>query len=369
MSVTAAAVSWSGDRGWHAEIVRRAGSLLPELPASVPGPSPAAGEGSSASRGRDFHVNQEDSEEMPGRPITNALTIDVEDYFQVSALAPYIPRAEWDARECRVEANVERILAMLAEKQTRATFFTLGWVAERYPQLVRRIVAGGHELASHGYGHQRASELSETEFSADVASAKKLLEDIGGVEVKGYRAPSFSIGEANLWAFDCLERAGYRYSSSIYPIRHDHYGMPDAPRFAHRAADGLIEIPITTLRLFNRNLPSSGGGYFRLLPYEVSRWMLRRVNADDGEAAVFYFHPWEIDPGQPRVAGADLRTRFRHYVNIGRTEAKIRRLLGDFRWGRMDHIFLGRQPEPGMRAGSDRVAPAVAAPDMVRDPV
>jgi polysaccharide deacetylase family protein (PEP-CTERM system associated) len=277
---------------------------------------------------------------MPGLPITNALTIDVEDYFQVSALAPYIPREQWDSRECRVERNVERILLMLDESQTRATFFTLGWVAERYPQLVRRIVAAGHELASHGYGHQRASDLSEAEFSADISSAKKLLEDISGEEVKGYRAPSFSIGEANLWAFDCLARAGYRYSSSIYPIRHDHYGMPNAPRFAHQVRDGLLELPVTTLRYFDRNWPASGGGYFRLLPYALSRWLLRKVNQRDQQPAIFYFHPWEIDAQQPRVAGISSKTRFRHYVNLQYTEARIRRLLGDFSWGRMDEVFL-----------------------------
>jgi polysaccharide deacetylase family protein (PEP-CTERM system associated) len=273
--------------------------------------------------------------------VVNAMTIDVEDYFQVSAFAPFIRRSEWDARECRVERNVERILAMLERHDTRATFFTLGWVAERYPQLVRRIVDGGHELASHGYGHQRANELSRDEFAHDIRSAKQVLEDIAGVPVQGYRAPSFSIGHGNLWAFDSLAEAGYRYSSSIYPIRHDHYGMPDAPRFAHRVSSGLLEVPVTTLRMRGRNLPSSGGGYFRLLPYALSRWMLRRVNAGDGEAAIFYFHPWEIDPGQPRVAGIDAKTRFRHYVNIPRMEARLDRLLGDFRWGRMDEIFLG----------------------------
>ncbi|MER2517274.1 MAG: XrtA system polysaccharide deacetylase [Candidatus Accumulibacter phosphatis] len=285
---------------------------------------------------------------MSGLPITNALTIDVEDYFQVSALAPYIPREQWDSRECRVERNVERILLMLDEGQTRATFFTLGWVAERYPQLVRRIVAGGHELASHGYGHQRASDLSEAEFSADISSAKKLLEDISGEEVKGYRAPSFSIGEANLWAFDCLARAGYRYSSSIYPIRHDHYGMPNAPRFAHHVRDGLLELPVTTLRYFDRNWPASGGGYFRLLPYALSRWLLRKVNQRDQQPAIFYFHPWEIDAEQPRIAGISTKTRFRHYVNLQYTEARIRRLLGDFSWGRMDEVFLASALRPPM---------------------
>ena len=273
--------------------------------------------------------------------ITNALTIDVEDYFQVSAFAPYIRRDEWDARECRVERNVDRILAMLARHDTKATFFTLGWVAERYPALVRRIVEQGHELASHGYGHERASDLSEAAFREDIRRAKAILEDLGGVEVRGYRAPSFSIGTGNLWAFDTLQDAGYRYSSSIYPIKHDHYGMPDAPRFAHAVRDGLIEIPATTLRMWDRNLPSSGGGYFRLLPYAVSRWMLERVNAGEGEAAVFYFHPWEIDAGQPRIPGIDAKTRFRHYLNLGRMEDRLDSLLGDFRWGRMDEIFLG----------------------------
>ena len=274
--------------------------------------------------------------------LTNALTIDVEDYFQVSAFAPYIRRDEWDARECRVERNVGRILELLAERGTHATFFTLGWVAERYPHLVRRIVQGGHELASHGYGHQRASDLTESQFTEDITRAKGILEDLSGQPVSGYRAPSFSIGTGNLWAFDALARAGYRYSSSIYPIAHDHYGMPDSPRFAYRVSSGILEIPVTTLRMGGRNLPSSGGGYFRLLPYAVSRWMLRRVNQHDRESAIFYFHPWEIDVGQPRIAGINAKTRFRHYVNIPRMEPRLRALLADFRWGRMDEIFLGR---------------------------
>ena len=273
--------------------------------------------------------------------ITNALTIDVEDYFQVSAFAPYIGRDQWDKRECRVERNVDRILGMLGASGTSATFFTLGWVAERYPALIRRIVDSGHELASHGHGHQRASDMTSEAFLADVTRAKKLLEDVGGVVVRGYRAPSFSIGEDNLWAFDRLLEAGYVYSSSVYPIHHDHYGMPDAPRFAHRRANGLLEVPITTLRAFDRNFPSSGGGYFRLLPYAMSRWMLRRVNAEDRQSAVFYFHPWEIDVGQPRVEGIDARTRFRHYLNIDRMEGRLQMLLGDFRWDRMDRVFLG----------------------------
>jgi polysaccharide deacetylase family protein (PEP-CTERM system associated) len=276
---------------------------------------------------------------MQSAKVTNALTIDVEDYFQVSAFAPHIPRSDWPIRECRVERNVDRILAMLDQHGTKATFFTLGWIAERYPELIRRIVAEGHELASHGYGHERASDQTAAAFFADINLAKLLLEDLAGQQIKGYRAPSFSIGQHNLWAFDCLERAGYLYSSSIYPIRHDHYGMPDAPRHAH-AVGGLLEVPATTLRFLNRNWPASGGGYFRLMPYSLSRWMLRRVNDIDQLAAVFYFHPWEIDTDQPRIPGISAKTRFRHYVNIHRMETRLNRLLGDFSWGRMDHLFL-----------------------------
>lgn len=284
-------------------------------------------------------------DEFAGRRIRNAMTIDVEDYFQVSAFAPHIDRASWPDRECRVEANIERILAILAAGQVKATFFTLGWIAERYPSMVRRIVAGGHELASHGYGHLRASDQSRAEFNDDITRSKALLEDIGGQQVLGYRAPSFSIGSANLWALDALKDAGYRYSSSIYPIKHDHYGMPDAPRFAFHpnGPDGLLEVPITTVQMMGRNLPAGGGGYFRLLPYALSRWMMRRVNDDDGQPAIFYFHPWEIDPGQPRPEGVGAKSRFRHYVNLGRMEGRIAALTRDFAWDRMDRIYLGKQ--------------------------
>ena len=276
---------------------------------------------------------------MQVAPITNALTIDVEDYFQVSAFATHIARSEWGTRECRIERNISCILEMLARHGTKATFFTLGWIAERFPQLVRQIVHEGHELASHGYGHERASDQTEKAFFADINLAKLVLEDLTGNPVNGYRAPSFSIGRGNLWAFDCLARAGYRYSSSIYPIRHDHYGMPDSPRFAYEVRPGLMEIPITTLRVLRRNLPCSGGGYFRLLPYAVSRWMLGQVNKYDCEAGIFYFHPWEIDTGQPRITGISSKTRFRHYVNIDRMEGRLNRLLSDFKWDRMDHVF------------------------------
>jgi polysaccharide deacetylase family protein (PEP-CTERM system associated) len=276
--------------------------------------------------------------------VVNAMTCDVEDYFQVSAFAPFIPRDSWHARECRVEANMERVLSLFGEAGIKATFFTLGWIAERYPHVVRAIVDGGHELASHGYSHLRASEQARAEFSQDIRRAKRTLEDIGGQEVVGYRAPSFSIGEDNLWALDALLEAGYRYSSSIYPISHDHYGMPAAPRFAFypKGPDGLLEVPITTVRLMQRNLPAGGGGYFRLLPYSLSRWMMERVNKVDRESAIFYFHPWEMDPGQPRPGGLSAKARFRHYINIGRMEDRVRQLTRDFAWDRMDRIFLNK---------------------------
>ena len=275
-------------------------------------------------------------------PVRNALTIDVEDYFQVSAFAPHIDRADWPCLECRVEANIERILLLLERRRIHATFFTLGWIAERYPAMLRRVAQAGHEVASHGYGHLRASEQSPAQFAEDVRRSKAILEQLTGQAVLGYRAPSFSIGAANLWAFDILQEAGYRYSSSIYPIRHDHYGMPASPRFAWRprGPHGMLELPVSTVRLRGRNWPAGGGGYFRLLPYVLSRWLLRRINSLDGQAGIFYFHPWELDPGQPRPPGLGARTRFRHYLNLGRMEARLARLTHDFAWDRMDRIFL-----------------------------
>ena len=273
--------------------------------------------------------------------LINAFTVDVEDYFQVSAFAPHIARDSWDHMPCRVERNVDAILEILDEHRAQATFFTLGWMAERYRDMVRSIVAQGHELASHGYAHQRATDQSPQEFYQDITRAKSLLEDVGGVAVQGYRAPSFSIGRTNLWAQSTLKKAGYRYSASVYPIRHDHYGMPDAPRFAFypEGADGLLELPVTTVSLFNRNLPAGGGGYFRLLPYSVSRWCLRRVNTVDRQPCIFYFHPWEIDPGQPRQKNISVKTRFRHYVNLSSMERRIRALCKDFHWDRIDRLF------------------------------
>jgi polysaccharide deacetylase family protein (PEP-CTERM system associated) len=280
---------------------------------------------------------------MMGERMRNAMSIDVEDYFQVSAFAPHIRRDEWDAMPCRVERNMDVILGLLDEANSKATFFTLGWIAERYPQVVRRIVDAGHELASHGYGHQRASDLTPEQFRDDISRAKKILEDLGGVAIRGYRAPSFSINHKNWWAVEELGNAGYEYSSSIYPVRHDHYGMPDAPRFAHRpnGETGILELPPTTVPLFGRNLPAAGGGWFRLLPYEVSRWMLNRVNAQDNAPCMFYFHPWEVDHEQPRLQGLSAKTRFRHYVNLKHMQGRLRRLLKDFEWDRVDRVFLG----------------------------
>jgi polysaccharide deacetylase family protein (PEP-CTERM system associated) len=283
----------------------------------------------------------------PGHLI-NAMTVDVEDYFQVSAFERHIRREDWDRLECRVERNTERILALFESRGVRATFFMLGWLAERYPQLVRRIVDGGHELASHGYSHVRVTQQQPGQFRGDVSRTKKLLEDISGVPVRGYRAASYSIGAGNLWALDVLREVGYDYSSSIYPIHHDLYGWPAAPRFAfHHRETGLIEIPVTTVEFFERKFPCGGGGYFRLFPYAVSRWALRRVNRHDREPCVFYFHPWEIDADQPRQTNLGLKTRFRHYLNLGRMEQRLARLLQDFRWGRMDQVFLAsRQDHP-----------------------
>ncbi len=272
--------------------------------------------------------------------LVNAFSVDVEDYFQVAAFDDVIARDSWPSRELRVERNVEQMLALLERHGTRATFFTLGWVAERLPGMIRRIVAAGHELANHGYGHQQVTRLSRDEFRQDVSSARQILEDIGGVRVIGYRAPSFSIGAGNLWAHEVLAETGHIYSSSVYPVKTDLYGMPDAPRFAWRSPCGLIEIPPSSIRIAGRNFPASGGGYFRLLPLALSRWGFRRINAEQ-QAAIFYCHPWEIDPDQPRIADARLKSRFRHYVNLSSNLGKIDRLLATSKWDRMDRVYGG----------------------------
>ena len=272
----------------------------------------------------------------------NAMSVDVEDYFQVQAFADTIDRADWDTLPCRVERNVDRLLEIFDAAGVKSTFFTLGWVAERYPALIRRVVAGGHELASHGWNHTRADSQDAGAFRADIRKTKAFLQDVGGVEVTGYRAATFSIGPDNYWAFDILQEEGYRYSSSLYPIKHDLYGDTGASRVPfHPRGLRLLEVPMTTVQWFGRNFPCSGGGYFRLLPYAVSRFNMRRVNDHDGQPCVFYFHPWEIDPDQPRQRNIGFKTRFRHYTNLGSMEGRLKRLLKDFAWDRMDRVFLG----------------------------
>jgi polysaccharide deacetylase family protein (PEP-CTERM system associated) len=299
-----------------------------------------------------MNINTIDNDPIVGwrkRPVANlsgsalnAMTVDVEDYFQVEAFAPHIAREEWDVRECRVERNMDRILQLFSDNGTQATFFTLGWVAERYPQLVRRIVAEGHELASHGLAHYRADHQSRPLFLADVKKAKALLEDVGGTAVNGYRATSFSITRRNLWALSVLEEVGYKYSSSTFPIHHDLYGIPEQPRFAfYPFADSkFMEIPITTVRRFGRNWPAGGGGYFRLFPYGLFKRSLQTVRAQDHQPCMFYFHPWEIDHAQPRVTGTSVKTRVRHYLNLERTFDRLQMLLRDFRWSSVDRVFF-----------------------------
>ena len=273
--------------------------------------------------------------------LKNAMTVDVEDYFQVSAFERYIKKTDWDKQECRVEKNTHRLLDLYGQYDVKATFFTLAWVAERYPALIKRIVSEGHELASHGYDHVRITNQTPDEFRKDVIKAKNILEDISGVEIKGYRAASYSIKESNLWALDILYETGHQYSSSIYPVKHDLYGIPDSPRYKYypRGDDGILEIPITTLRMFGKNLPAGGGGFFRLYPYAFSRWSLNRINTVDNESGMFYFHPWEIDPEQPRTEGINAKTKFRHYLNLDKFYGRLEKLLQDFEWDRMDKVF------------------------------
>ncbi|MFH5925467.1 XrtA system polysaccharide deacetylase [Roseomonas xinghualingensis] len=275
------------------------------------------------------------------KTLLNAMSVDVEDWFQVRAFCHTIRRSDWDGLASRVEANTDRILEQFARAGVHATFFTLGWVAERHPALIRRIHADGHELASHGWDHALVNELGEVAFRADLRRSKRMLEDIAGTEVTGYRAPTFSIGpNTTPWAHAVLAEEGYRYSSSIFPIRHDLYGAPDAPRSPHRPrSDGVLELPMTTVHALGRNLPCSGGGWFRLLPYPVFRAGLRRVNHSEGRPGIFYFHPWEVDPDQPRVREASRLSRFRHYTGLASMASRVDALLRDFAWGRMDEVF------------------------------
>ena len=272
----------------------------------------------------------------------NAMTVDVEDYFQVSAFEPYIAKQQWDSLPHRVENNTHRVLDIFEANGIKATFFTLGWVAERYPELVKRIVKDGHELACHGYEHIRVTEQTPEAFRKDIAKSKKILEALSGNEVKGYRAASYSIGAKNLWALDVLQEEGFKYSSSIYPVKHDLYGMPDAPRFMYEpiAQQNFKEIPITTIRVGNKNLPCGGGGFFRFYPYAVSKWAFNHINNTEKQAGIFYFHPWEIDPEQPKQSGLSLKTQIRHYLNLHRMENRIKQLLTDFNWDTMEQVFL-----------------------------
>lgn len=270
----------------------------------------------------------------------SGLSVDIEDWFQVGAFEHCIDRADWDGCESRVERNTQAVIDMFARAGVVGTFFTLGWVAERFPRLIRRIVEQGHELASHGYDHKRVFTLTPEAFRADLGKARDLLEQAGGVAVTGYRAPSFSIDHRTPWAHPILAEAGYAYSSSVAPIVHDHYGWPQAPRFSFLPVAGsdLVELPVTTARLGSRVLPAGGGGFFRLLPYGFSRWAFRQVTQQDARPAILYFHPWEIDPGQPRVPHAPLRSKVRHYTNLGTMQGKLERLLGDFQWARVDSL-------------------------------
>ncbi|PAX09657.1 XrtA system polysaccharide deacetylase [Sphingomonas lenta] len=266
----------------------------------------------------------------------NGMSVDVEDWFQVGAFERVIDKADWDGLERRVERNTDAVLELFAEEGVHATFFTLGWVAERHPELIRRVVGAGHEVASHGWDHRRVFTMTADEFRADIRRARAALEDAGGMRITGYRAPSFSIDARTPWAHQVLAEEGYAYSSSVAPVRHDHYGWRDAPRYAFRplADASLVEVPVTVAEIAGRRL-ATGGGFFRLLPAAITDYAVRQVNGQ-GRPAMFYFHPWEIDPDQPRVRGAPLRSRVRHYSRLGAMAGKLRGLLRRHRWGRVD---------------------------------
>jgi polysaccharide deacetylase family protein (PEP-CTERM system associated) len=275
-------------------------------------------------------------------PPVNGLSVDVEDWFQVGAFEQVIDRSSWDSLSDRVERNCELILELFDEADVKATFFTLGWVAQRHPSLLRRIAERGHELASHGWDHARVHTLDPKSFAADLEKSRKAIEDAGGVRITGYRAPSFSIDSRTPWAYMALAEQGFTYSSSVAPITHDHYGWREAPRFAFKPLpwSDLIEIPVTTAEFAGKRLAAGGGGFFRVLPYGFSRWAIRQVNTRDQRPAVFYFHPWEIDPQQPRVTGASMRSKLRHYTNLDVMADKLRQLVKDFAWGRMDVLAM-----------------------------
>ncbi|MFC4291676.1 XrtA system polysaccharide deacetylase [Sphingorhabdus arenilitoris] len=275
----------------------------------------------------------------------NALSVDVEDWFQVGAFETVIKRSDWDSLECRAERNTDGVLALFDDAGVKATFFTLGWVAERYPALMRRIVEAGHEIASHGYAHDRVFNFTPDQFAADIDKARKIIEDTSGAAVTGYRAPSFSIDKRTPWAHEILAEKGYYYSSSVAPVKHDHYGWAEAPRFAFHPVAGsdFLEIPVTTAQLGPKRLAAGGGGFFRLLPYQFSRWAIRQVNLEEGRPAIIYFHPWEIDPDQPRVANAPVKSKLRHYTKLDKMAGKLARLAREFEWERLDAIAMREQ--------------------------
>jgi len=275
-------------------------------------------------------------------PIVNAMTVDVEDYFHVAALAKSIDRSSWDQMEYRAEASTRRLLDLFEESNIHATFFVLGWVARRSPDLVREIARRGHEVASHGMSHKLVFNQTPEEFSSETYESKALLEDIIGARVSGYRASTYLITRRSLWALDILHEAGFEYDSSIFPIHHDVYGIPDAPQMPSRISTpkgaSIVEFPMSTAPMFGTRLPVSGGGYFRLLPYWLTRAGLRKLNTDLGRPFIFYLHPWEVDPEQPRVK-AGWKSRLRHYTNLDRCEARLRRLIGEFRFGRVRDVL------------------------------
>ena len=270
----------------------------------------------------------------------NALSVDIEDWFQVGAFETVIARDDWDDLAHRVEDNSIAVLDLFERAGVKGTFFTLGWVAHRYPSLIRRIADAGHEVASHGWDHQRVFTFQPEEFRADLRKSRQALEDAAGQQLSGYRAPSFSIDARTPWAHEILAEEGYQYSSSVAPVVHDHYGWPEAPRFAFAPVEDspLLELPVTTARLGGRTIAAGGGGFFRLLPYKFSSWAIGQVNGQDQRPAIFYFHPWEIDPDQPRVEQAPLRSKVRHYSRLSAMEGKLEKLLGDFQWGRVDTV-------------------------------
>ncbi|RJT26396.1 DUF3473 domain-containing protein [Chakrabartia godavariana] len=271
--------------------------------------------------------------------IRNALSVDVEDWFQVGAFETVISREDWPRHEVRVERNTDAVLQLFDDCGVKATFFTLGWVAERFPALMQRIAAQGHEVASHGCDHKRVFQMTPDEFARDIAASKAQLEDASGTEVTGYRAPNFSIDQRTPWAHGLLAEAGYAYSSSVAPLLHDHYGWPESPRFLWKPLSDadLLELPVSTVKIAGRNFAAGGGGFFRLLPYAVSRAAIARVNGE-GRPAIFYFHPWDMDPGQPFVRNAPLKSKLRHYPNLGAMAGKLRRVTHDFAWGRVDEV-------------------------------